>query len=192
MWPPSYMWSVIDWNIVMWHMTVSAVGFLIQICSSAIYTATSTRLTCFSCTCLIHNYSLINLLVVHFSRVVSQYMLFVIPFQQCCFTVYVVRYPISEFCKSKDASYNVAELPSWHKFIVQRRIVAPFLKDDPGVRREGRRSARHDISRTGILIQSLYNVHSVWEVSWLDQSAGRQHLLNFVTFVFCLKDELSL
>ena len=56
-------------------------GFMIQICSCAIYTATAARLTCFSCTCLRHNYSLIILLVVYFSSVVSQYMLFVIPFQ---------------------------------------------------------------------------------------------------------------
>jgi len=73
-------------------------------------------------------------------------------------TVYVVRYPISELCKSKDAGDDVAELPSWHKLIIQRRILAAILKDDPGVRREGRRSARHDISRTGVVLTLSYSV----------------------------------
>jgi len=120
--------------------------------------------------CLIHNLSLIILLVMYV-------------------TVYIVHYSISEFCKSKDASYNVAELLSWHKFVIQRRILAAILKDNPGVRREGHRSARHDISRTGILIQSPYNVHSVWELSWLDQYVGRIYwilwLLSFVTKMSC-------
>ena len=57
-----------------------SVGFLIQICSCAIHTATA-ALTSFSCTSLIHNYSLIILLVVYFSSVVSHYMFYVIPLQ---------------------------------------------------------------------------------------------------------------
>ena len=56
-------------------------GFMIQILSCAIHTATAAQLTCFSCTPLICNYSLIILLVVYFSNVVSQYVLFITPFQ---------------------------------------------------------------------------------------------------------------
>lgn len=86
-------------------------------------------------------------------------------FQLFSVTVYFLCCQFSEFCKSKDASHNVIELLSWHKFIIQRRILAAIIEDNPSICREGYRSARYDISRAGIVLARSYS-KTIWCPRW--------------------------
>lgn len=84
---------------------------------------------------------------------------------------------ISELCKSKDASNNVIELLSWHKFISQRRISTAIVENNSGICREGHRPTRYHISRAGIVfvlfhIQQTKGGHCNHEVSCLCHELG--------------------
>jgi len=135
------------------------VGFLVQICSCAIYTATAAQLTCFSCTSHIHNYSFIILSVVYFSNVVSQYMFYVIPFQNFARVKMQVTMSLSSLVGTS-SSFSEESLRRSLKTILVYAEKDADLQDT---------TFPEQVLCWHCLIQSPYNVHSVWDVSWLDQ-----------------------
>jgi hypothetical protein len=157
------------------------VVFVIQICSSAIYTAIAARLTCFSCTSLKRNYSLLNLSMVYFSSIVSQYTLFVILFQNFARVKMQVTMSLSSLVGTS-SSFSEESLRRSLKTILVYAEKDADLQDT---------TFPEQVFCWHCLIHSpLWCSQCVR--SLVIGSIDRHILLHFVAFVFCHKDKLSI